>query len=140
MDDSSFQLSDLTASDREALSRELLLGERICCHYLHDEQAATLESLDRTLDLWFSDESSLKPSPNQVALGIGSLFGELLCKEFGCRWVVVTDRNGCDLAALHIQSAWHFFPRHSVAKRLNEFNRGQAILQNLAITLERDVL
>jgi hypothetical protein len=122
------------------LNRELLLGEKICCHYLHDVRAVTLESLDRTLESWFSDGSAFKPSPNQVALGIGSLFGELLCKEFGCRWVVVTDGNGCDLAALHVQSAWHFFPRHSVARRLNEFNQGHAVLQNLAVTLDREKL
>ena len=126
-----------TAEDRRAIEGEMALGRRICEFYL-DESRCDAEAVDRAFALWLRDPREQKPSPNEIALGLGSLLGEHLCQEHGCQWVVVTDRLGCDLAVQHPETEWLFFCRHWVAKRLEPEEAGDGVFGKMIAALLRD--
>ena len=138
MVDHRIKIEELTASDAAALQRELALGDRICRFYIDDPSPRNLSELDRVLDLWLRDPREKKPSGNEVALGLGSLVGEQLRVMFGCRWVIVTNGSGCDLGMTHQGTAWQFFPRHWVAKRLDPVNAGQNVLSAIVERLRAE--
>jgi hypothetical protein len=90
------RIEDLTDTDEHALEGERELGRKICRFYL-DEDRFDLAAVDEVFDLWLRDPRQKKPLPNEIALGLGSLLGDYLREKYQCRWVVDTDRFGCDL-------------------------------------------
>jgi hypothetical protein len=131
------KVADLTEADTQALQRECGLGQKICKFYLDQQSPVDLDILDRVLDLWLRDPRQRKPSGNDMALGLGALLGEELQRHHDCRWVVITDRFGCDLGLMS-SNGWQLFPRHWIAKRLGPENAGQAVIRSMVATYQAD--
>ncbi|MGD0091702.1 MAG: DUF3806 domain-containing protein [Planctomycetota bacterium] len=132
-------VEELGEAEKHALEAEVRLGQRICSFYTDHDWDGTVEALDRLFDLWLGDAREKKPSPNDIALGLGALIGELLRAKHGCRWVIVTDKLGCDLGLISDRTGWQFFPRHWIAKRLNPANAGQQIIAGIIGALKSEL-
>jgi hypothetical protein len=129
------QIEELTDDDRRALESECELGRRICRFYLDDDRF-DLPAVDQVFDLWLRDRREKKPSPNEVAMGLGCLIGEHLRNEYQCRWVIISDGRSVELGMLHEPSSYQLFPRHWVAKRLDPANAGSRCFQTMVETLQ----
>jgi len=128
-------IEPLTSQDHAALLQELALGRRICEFYLDQPAEPVFDTIDRVLDLWFDDPRQAKPSENDIALGLGSLVGDQICKLFTCHWVIVTDVHGCDLGIIDEKTNWQMFPRHWIAKRLDPSNARKKVVSSIVETL-----
>jgi hypothetical protein len=123
---SATHVSDLTEREREKLRRTGELGERICRRYFANvPDAIDSATLQEALHAWQRDPSPQKPTANQVATGMGVLFGLALRRRFALQWRVVSDAFGTDLCLYcAVPDKEHaeiiISPLQIVAKRMDE--------------------
>lgn len=112
------QIHQFSNSDRQWLSKSLSRGHEICEHYLSGK---TLDAaaLDRVFVLWAGQADSPKKfSTDDIAEGLGSLFGELLQRKFAFAWCRIEDRYGNEPALLDEATGSIVMPINAVLKRI----------------------
>jgi hypothetical protein len=110
-------IRDLTPDERSWVADRTSLGDRIVQRYAPDSAAINLGTLDAAFRAWAADVSPAF-SDDEIAEGLGALFGSHLTRHLGVRWVVVTDEHGVDLAVRHDASESEVYPLDAVGKRL----------------------
>lgn len=80
------------------------------------------ESLDSAFKKWKLDKSADRAPDKLVASGLGSLFGKYINERKKCRWVVVTDSFGTELALIS-NRGMEIYPINSVWKRIDPENK-----------------
>jgi hypothetical protein len=98
-------------------------GIRICESYgaAHKELLSTYD-LDQVFKAWKKDERTDKVTVTEIVNGLGCLFGNLMCIEFGLQWKTITDDFGTGLVLIHSKSSWETYPLDFVAKRVDPKN------------------
>lgn len=112
------QIHQFNNADRQWLAQGLSIGREICTRYL-TEKAIDAEALDRVFALWAASSAGTKEfSANDVAHGLGCLFGELLQKQFRFSWCRIEDRFGNEQALLDEATGSIVMPVNAVYKRI----------------------
>ncbi len=122
-------VSELTDSEAVWLQQNTELGLRICRHYFPDvAEIIDCAALDDVFVEWQSYPVAQKPTANQIASGLGVLFGLVFMRRFALEWRVVTDQFGTNLSLYRSQPGTRqteviVSPMHMVAKRVKETGR-----------------
>jgi hypothetical protein len=104
--------------DRQWLATSLERGRSICTHY-SVESGIDAGVLDRVFALWAGSAARTQDFSNdEVANGLGSLFGELLQRSFKFSWVQVEDDYGREPALLEETTGSIVMPVNAVYKRI----------------------
>jgi hypothetical protein len=135
------QIHQFSNTDRQWLSQSLERGRAICTFYLK-EKAIDAAALDQVFALWASSpESARKFSADEIANGLGSLFGELLHRHLNFGWCRIEDRHGNETALLDETTGSIVMPVNAVHKRIEPDLQNQAFFvamwQMIAAHLEK---
>jgi hypothetical protein len=110
---------DLIPDEIQFVEASILLGHKICNHYLSDDATLYPDLLDQAYEAWASDIKSDKPTPEDVCHGLGALLGNYLVSNLKFSWVMAIDSFGTDYSVRHPDS-WQSFPFDFVAKRIQD--------------------
>ncbi|MBU1105850.1 MAG: DUF3806 domain-containing protein [Candidatus Riflebacteria bacterium] len=112
------QIHQFNNADRQWLAKALSRGNEICEHY-RLEKALDAGELDRVFALWAAHPADKEMfSADDIANGLGSLFGELLQRKFSFNWCRVEDKYGNEQALLHEATGSIVMPINAVFKRI----------------------
>lgn len=113
------RINDLNQQENEALSNYIEQGREILAGYGLSKSNYSAKDLDNIFERWAQNHKSEKFKKNQIAEGLGSLFGELLTIDFGFGWKMVEDEHGIELALVDEKTGSIVFPVNSVWKRID---------------------
>lgn len=65
---------------------------------------------------WLDDNSGV--SDDEIASGLGTLFGEIVKKQLSMEWQMITDEYGTDYCLVHKKTNTRIFPLSTVYKRI----------------------
>ncbi len=87
------------------------------------------EFVKENYDMDFYAEKERKVSAYMIKMCLGTVFGDILNKEFQSEWKHVTDQYGEEISIYHSGSKYATFPYSSIQKRFEskELNFFQAI-------------
>jgi len=112
------QIHPFSNADRQWLARSLERGRDICTHY-SAESGLDAAALDRVFLLWADSSSHASEfTSDDIANGLGCLFGELLQRSFSFSWVQVEDEYGREPALLEERTGSIVMPVNAVYKRI----------------------
>lgn len=106
----------LGAKELTKIAANTAKGREIYASYI--KGPASFENLDKVFKAWAEDKSVVKAENEEIANGLGSLFGELLKTEFGFGWQMIEDQYGCEPALVDEKTGSVVFPINSVWKRI----------------------
>jgi hypothetical protein len=111
------KIIDLTADERDQIKENISAGIKICKTFMvSNSEMITAQDLDICFQKWA--EQTSKFTHEEIANGLGSLFGEILATEFGLSWKMVEDDIGKEIALLDEESGSIIFPINTVWKRI----------------------
>ena len=127
---------DIDQEDRNWIEQSIQTGVNICEKYLKQEiSEITLEQLDQIFLLWKTDSSTTKPNDQEVASGLGCLFGEYVVSQNKGKWIVVTDSYGTDLSIETFRGI-QIYPINAVWKRIDPENLDMSFFEPIYSTLD----
>ncbi|MGM0600117.1 MAG: DUF3806 domain-containing protein [Candidatus Rifleibacteriota bacterium] len=112
------RINDLNKKENEALSNFVEQGREILEGYGLSKNQYSAKDLDNIFERWAQNHEGEKFNKNQIAEGLGALFGELLTIDFGFGWRMVEDEHGIEPAMVDEKSGSIVFPINSVWKRV----------------------
>ncbi|MDX1489256.1 MAG: DUF3806 domain-containing protein [Acidiferrobacterales bacterium] len=120
MDPDQRSVKELELADKQWIEKTERLGLEILDFYAGTSDA-TPETLDAAFRKWKSDETQDRAPDDVVATGLGVLFGNYIVERKDCRWVVVTDKFGTELA-VRAPDGSEVYPINAVWKRIDPAN------------------
>lgn len=113
----SHQIKELNEKEKTWLALSMATGRKIM-HELTGEAkpAVTAPNLDRVFMLWSKDTARF--THEEIANGLGSLFGDLLREHFPFNWKIVDDDYGSEAALIDEATGSIVFPINTVWKRI----------------------
>lgn len=105
----------ISRQEMDELDRWVELGMGLMAHYGVDPLKSIYANLDAVYAAW-ATEASPRYTDEQVALGLGAVFGDRLARKHRCAWQFVEDQYGSDFA-LTIRGR-EIYPIAFVAKRI----------------------
>ena len=137
--DKSMQVSQLTPEDLQGLSadrswvNDLLTGFGSSTRLTQSRQdIPTLHSL--------LDNGPYTSEASAELAVFGTAYGDVLAKEIGLHWVVVTDDSGSDYALQFQDKKVFVFPRSMLLKRIEQGERLSDIDLGVMLTEVKDVV
>ena len=145
---------DLTNEENNMMELYRDMALKICKKYVHgfkgeynskllsDVFAAWLNDTDpfvkQNYDMDFHHESEKKPSAYMIKMTLGTVFGDVLNKEFQSQWKHVSDMYGEEISVHHTATNYATFPYSSIEKRIasKELNFFQAIEATMAAQVQ----
>jgi len=124
------KITDFSETDRARLAEGLTRGRALCRQF--DEQTCgpvTPASLDRVFLAWLAQPARQRASDDDLANGLGYLFGELLKTDFGFIWQLIEDQYGIEPALIDEGTGSVVFPLNAVWKRISPVVDGKAFFQ-----------
>ncbi|PKL50309.1 MAG: hypothetical protein CVV42_03375 [Candidatus Riflebacteria bacterium HGW-Riflebacteria-2] len=113
------QIHPFSNADRQWLARSLERGRAICTHFKLLETSRDAAALDQAFLLWArSPAGAGQFSADEIADGLGSLFGELLQRQFNFSWCQIEDQHGREIALLEETTGSIVMPVNAVHKRI----------------------
>lgn len=113
------RIMNLSQKQLTQVSLDAAKGRNICADYAKFTSGpVSYENLDKVFKAWVEDKSTTKASNEEIASGIGCLFGELLKAEFCFGWQMIEDPYGCELALVDENTGSVVYPVNSVWKRI----------------------
>lgn len=113
----SHQIKELNEKERTWLSLSLATGRKIMQQLTNTPKPeVTTQALDQTFLLWAKNTSSF--THEEIASGLGCLFGELLRQSFPFSWKIVDDTYGSEAALIDEATGSIVFPVNTVWKRI----------------------
>jgi len=113
------RINDLNQKENETLSNYVEQGREILEGYGLSKNQYNAKDLDNVFERWAQNYQNEKFQKNQIAEGLGSLFGELLTVDFGFGWKMVEDDHGIEVALVEEKTGSIVFPINSVWKRID---------------------
>jgi hypothetical protein len=120
-------IKELSVADKQWLERARRTGTELLTKY-DGVSTATPAALDKAFRNWKRDKSATRATDQDVASGFGVLFGNYIVKHKDCRWVVLTDASGTDLA-LESSEREQMFPISTVWKRIDPSNEDMTFFE-----------
>jgi hypothetical protein len=121
------QIRDLTSEEEARLqtSRDGLtkLGESLGLPVPEDDDER-LALCDELIRWWHREPEEQRIDPNVVITLVGITMGDVLAREFGLAWKIVTDAFGTDLGLWRAKGQIVISPINSVAKRFADERDG----------------
>ncbi len=113
-------ISDFNENDRTRLAEGLARGRELCL-ILEGHHRGPVNSvvLDKVFQAWAAQPAGSRASNEDLANGLGSLFGELLKNDFGFRWQLIEDQYGSEAALVDDNTGSVVFPVNAVWKRID---------------------
>ncbi len=84
----------------------------------HHQGPPTAAQLDRVFQAWAAQPVGQRMADDNLANGLGSLFGELLKSDFGFVWQIIEDKFGAEPALVDEGTGSVVFPINAVWKRI----------------------
>ena len=105
----------LTDKNKQFISKNLNKAKEICNSYLNTDRL-TIAQFDELFLKWSQNKGDF--TSEDIANGLGVLFGEKLVKEFSFSWKLITDEHGTEYALVEDNIGSIIFPINSVWKRI----------------------
>lgn len=128
------QIKNFTDNEKAGLALDLQKGQEIVKAFCQKVEKLDADKLDEAFHGWLSNQE--KFSAEQVASGLGSLFGELLKKDFSFDWRMIEDQFGCEPALVDELSGSIVFPVNSVWKRIEPQLQNEAFFGPMYLTIK----
>jgi hypothetical protein len=112
------QILDFGRQDSQKLAQNIQLGQKIAQHYAKTSDKLQAHHLDTIFANWAAQPAEKSFSPQQVAEGLGSMFGEILKSNFSFMWKIIEDDHGREAALVDDLTGSIVFPVNSVYKRV----------------------
>lgn len=113
------QISDFSEKEKTWLAISIARGREMCLALTgHRHGPVTAENLDRIFQAWAALPEKNRASHEDVANGLGCLFGELLKADFGFVWQMIDDHYGREAAVIDEKTGSVVFPVNTVWKRI----------------------
>lgn len=110
-------IKELNEKEKTWLSISLATGRKIVQQLTGSPKPAiSPENLDQVFLAWSKQPSSF--SHEEIANGLGCLFGELLREHFHFSWKIVDDNYGSEAATIDEKTGSIVFPVNTVWKRI----------------------
>ncbi|NCB40261.1 MAG: DUF3806 domain-containing protein [Erysipelotrichia bacterium] len=104
--------------EKTAMAINLAKGRELLKQFaVQPNTTADAKLLDEIFSQWANNKQN-DFSREDIANGLGSLFGELLKNDFGCAWQMIEDRYGSEPAVIHELTGSIVFPINAVWKRI----------------------
>jgi hypothetical protein len=113
------KICSFSETDKTILAGNLAVGREICLALTGKQQGqpdATM--LDKAFQAWVVQPETARVSHKDLANGLGSLFGEIIKKDFGFVWQMITDQYGPEPALIDENTGSVVFPVNAVWKRI----------------------
>ena len=110
------QLRDLTKEEKEFINKNIELGKKIANSFCVEEIANELKKLDVIFKKNLDCKSDF--SDDEIASGLGVLFGEIMREQLSMEWQMITDEYGTDYCLIHKKTNTMIFPISTVYKRV----------------------
>jgi hypothetical protein len=122
-DNYKYELSDLTAEQKDFLRQDLDFAKQLASKYLNKPVDNPFDSktLDLVLGEW-SKSAANKESAEEIVDAIGGAFGQGIVDELDFEWKIITDQQGTDRIVIHKKYVISGFPYSSVQKIVTEEN------------------
>ncbi|MBP5437806.1 MAG: DUF3806 domain-containing protein [Treponema sp.] len=112
------QLRDLTQEEINIINTNIDLGNKIVNSSSVEKSVTNeLRILDIVFKNWLNGNSIF--SEDEIASGLGILFGEIARKELSMEWQMITDEYGTDYCLVHRKTNIMIFPISTVYKRID---------------------
>jgi len=124
------KINDFSERERTRLAEGLARGRELCAKFETQQRGpVTAAVLDRVFQAWASNHAGHSIAADEVACGLGYLFGELLKTDFGFVWQMIEDRHGIEPAMVDEITGSIVFPVNTVWKRIEPKVDSQAFFQ-----------
>jgi hypothetical protein len=111
------KIIDLTTDEQDQIKANISAGIKICKTIMvSDSEIIKAQDLDICFQKWAEQPS--KFTNEEIANGLGALFGEILATDFKLNWKMVEDEIGKETALLDEESGSIIFPINTVWKRI----------------------
>ncbi|GAB4266392.1 MAG: hypothetical protein Kow0029_00010 [Candidatus Rifleibacteriota bacterium] len=111
------QIKEFSNSEKSKLSQDIQTGKSILDRYLqNNSEKISANLLDKAFKAWAQKPDEF--SHEQIANGLGSLFGELIKTEFQFSWKMIEDDLGVEAALIDEITGSIVFPINTIWKRI----------------------
>ncbi|MDN5280564.1 MAG: hypothetical protein PWR01_4529 [Clostridiales bacterium] len=111
------QIKDFTDNETKNLAKNIQTGKKIVSQLSKNEKI-TAKNLDEAFSNWARQDNEKEFSGEDIANGLGSLFGELIKTDFSFTWKMIEDDLGTEAALVDDTTGSILFPINSVWKRI----------------------
>ena len=113
------KISSFSETDRTKLARNIAVGRDLCL-VLTARKTGKPDAglLDEAFQTWAALPAAGRASHEDLANGLGALFGEIIKNDFGFNWQTITDQYGSEPALIYENTGSVVFPINAVWKRL----------------------
>lgn len=113
------KITSFNEKEKTAMAINLAKGRELLKNFtVQANTEIDAKLLDEIFTKWAKTEQQNGFSHEDIANGLGSLFGELLKKDFGCSWQMIEDRYGSEPAIIDEFTGSIVFPINAVWKRM----------------------
>lgn len=115
----SHQIKDFSKNESEKLSQDIQTGKKILSEFAGSSvNKINAKILDQAFKGWAESKNPALFSPEHVANGLGTLFGELIKADFSFTWKIIEDDHGEEAALVDENTGSIVFPINTVWKRI----------------------
>lgn len=115
----SHQIKDFSASESAKLSQDIQVGKKILSEFSKNaSEKVNAKILDQTFKGWAESNNRKIFTTQQIADGLGTIFGELLKADFSFAWRMIEDDHGLEPALVDEKTGSIVFPVNTVWKRI----------------------
>ncbi len=110
-------VKELGAPDKAWLEKSRVMGRELLSYYAN-ESVVNPQNLDKAFQKWKQDHTENRAPDEIVANGLGTLFGDYIVEHKICRWAIVTDKLGTELAIISSTGS-EVYPINTIWKRID---------------------
>jgi hypothetical protein len=134
------KILEFTDKDKEALAHNLQLGKKILLKAGKNPDKLQVNHLDSVFSLWGEKNDLQDFSSQQIAEGLGSVFGDIICRQFSFSWMIIEDDHGKEPALVENSSGSVVYPVNSIWKRIEPELNTQPFFKEMFNTIEAHIL
>lgn len=109
-------IAELTDKNKQQIANFLCKGKEICKKYIDIDKEIAAFQLDEVFSKWSAEKANF--SSEDIANGLGAVFGDKIVRELEFKWKLVTDEHGTEYALVEEYTGSVIFPINSVWKRI----------------------
>lgn len=128
------QIKDFSEKDKTWLSMSLAQGRKILQHFAGPiKMPLHPAAFDQAFMGWVKDQKSF--SHEEIANGLGCLFGDALRDQLSFTWKIIDDKYGSEPALIHDQTGSVVFPVNTVWKRIEPEVKAEPFFEPMYSTI-----
>lgn len=132
------QIKEFSEKDKTWLSLSLAQGRKIMAHFSGPARPPYEAAvLDQIFLKWVQDQKSF--THEEIANGLGCLFGESLRETFSFTWKIIDDKYGSEPALIHEQTGSVVFPVNTIWKRIEPEVKSEPFFEPMYNTISSHI-